>query len=50
MSIGAAFGQAAGMLPHDTALPITILLAIAGLGGFIGYNGLLAVTRTRTTS
>jgi DHA1 family bicyclomycin/chloramphenicol resistance-like MFS transporter len=50
MSIGAAFGQAAGTLPHDTALPITILLAIAGLGGFIGYNGLLAVTRTRTTS
>jgi len=50
MSIGAAFGQAAGMLPHDTALPITILLAISGLGGFLGYNGLLAVTRTRTSS
>lgn len=50
MSIGAAFGQAAGMLPHDTAMPVAILIGIAGLGGFLGYNAVLAISRTRTSS
>ena len=48
MSIGAAFGQAAGMLPHDSALPIAILIALAGLGGFLAYNGTLFFARRRT--
>jgi DHA1 family bicyclomycin/chloramphenicol resistance-like MFS transporter len=49
MTIGAAFGQAAGMLPHDFALPIAILIALAGLGGFLAYNGILFFARRRTT-
>ncbi|MBO21134.1 MAG: hypothetical protein CMM26_01950 [Rhodospirillaceae bacterium] len=39
MTIGAAFGQAAGMLPHDSGLPIAILIGLAGFGGFAVYNG-----------
>ncbi|MBT3398783.1 MAG: multidrug effflux MFS transporter [Rhodospirillaceae bacterium] len=46
MSIGAAFGQAAGMLPHDSALPIAILIGIAGVGGFLAYNGTMFLSRT----
>lgn len=38
MSIGAGFGQVAGMLPHDTVLPVALLVGIAGLGGFLLYN------------
>ncbi|MEP4379244.1 MAG: multidrug effflux MFS transporter [Alphaproteobacteria bacterium] len=49
MSIGAAFGQAAGMLSHDSALPIAILIGIAGLGGFFAYNGTMFLTRQRNT-
>ncbi|MBT6403889.1 MAG: multidrug effflux MFS transporter [Rhodospirillaceae bacterium] len=47
MSIGAAFGQAAGMLPHDSALPVAILIGIAGLGGYLAYNGTLFFARWR---
>jgi DHA1 family bicyclomycin/chloramphenicol resistance-like MFS transporter len=50
MSIGAAFGQAAGMLPHDSALPVAILIGIAGLGGFVAYNGTMLLARQRKTS
>ncbi|MBN42426.1 MAG: hypothetical protein CL573_02930 [Alphaproteobacteria bacterium] len=49
MTIGAAFGQAAGMLPHNTALPIAILIGLAGLGGFVAYNGILFFTRRKNT-
>tara|TARA_R110002110_G_scaffold2756_5_gene13395 strand:- start:6283 stop:7479 length:1197 start_codon:yes stop_codon:yes gene_type:complete len=49
MSIGAAFGQAAGMLPHDSALPVAILIGIAGLGGFLAYNGTMFLARQRKT-
>ncbi|MBT5572296.1 MAG: hypothetical protein HOJ90_13850 [Alphaproteobacteria bacterium] len=38
MSIGAGFGQIAGMLPHATALPVAILIAVAGVSGFLLYN------------
>lgn len=50
MTIGAAFGQAAGMLPHDSALPVAILIALAGLGGFLAYNGTLFFARRRITT
>lgn len=45
MSIGAGFGQLAGMLPHDSPLPVAILIAVAGLGGFLVYNVPMFLTR-----
>ena len=48
MMIGASFGQAAGMLPHDSALPVATLIASAGIGGFVLYN--LAMLFSRKTS
>jgi DHA1 family bicyclomycin/chloramphenicol resistance-like MFS transporter len=50
MSIGATFGQAAGMLPYDSALPVAILIGLAGSGGFLAYNGTLFFARRRRTS
>jgi DHA1 family bicyclomycin/chloramphenicol resistance-like MFS transporter len=49
MSIGAGFGQVAGMLPHDSPLPVAILIAVAGVGGFLVYNVPMYLTRTRAT-
>lgn len=49
MSIGAAFGQAAGMVSHDSAIPVAILLAIAGLGGFFAYNGTMFLAGRRSS-
>jgi DHA1 family bicyclomycin/chloramphenicol resistance-like MFS transporter len=45
MSIGAGFGQIAGMLPHATALPVTILIAVAGVSGFLLYNVAMSLSR-----
>ena len=49
MSIGAGFGQVAGMLPHESPLPVAILIAVAGLGGFLVYNVPMYLTRKRMT-
>ena len=47
MTIGAGFGQAAGMLPHASALPVAVLISLAGLGGFLAYNATMFTFRGR---
>lgn len=49
MSIGAGFGQMAGMLPHDSPLPVAILIGVAGLGGFLVYNVPMFFSRRQNT-
>jgi len=49
MSIGAAFGQAAGMLPHSNPMPVALLIAAAGLGGFLVYNVPMFLSRKQAT-
>jgi DHA1 family bicyclomycin/chloramphenicol resistance-like MFS transporter len=49
MSIGAAFGQVAGMVPHDTAVPIAMLIGIAGVGGFLAYNATMFLSHRRSS-
>lgn len=49
MSIGAGFGQVAGMLPHGSPLPVAILIAAAGLGGFLVYNVPMFLIRKHMT-
>jgi DHA1 family bicyclomycin/chloramphenicol resistance-like MFS transporter len=48
MTVGAAFGQVAGMLPHDSAMPVAILFAVSGAGGFFAYNGIMILARRKT--
>lgn len=47
MSIGAGFGQLAGMLPHNSPLPVALLIGVAGLSGFLVYNVPMFLTRKR---
>ncbi len=47
LSIGAGFGQIAGMIPHDSALPLAFLIATAGLGAFLIYNVPMIFERRR---
>ena len=49
LSIGAGFGQVAGMLPHATALPVALLIGFAGISGFLMYNVPMFFTPARNT-
>jgi DHA1 family bicyclomycin/chloramphenicol resistance-like MFS transporter len=49
MSIGAGFGQIAGMLSHETALPVALLIGFAGLSGFLIYNISMFLQRETST-
>ena len=49
LSIGAGFGQVAGMLPHATALPVALLIGLAGISGFLMYNVPMFFTQARNT-
>lgn len=48
LSIGAGFGQVAGMVPHDSPQPVAILIAVAGLGAFLVYNVPMFLQSRRT--
>ncbi|MBO6784273.1 MAG: multidrug effflux MFS transporter [Alphaproteobacteria bacterium] len=45
MTIGAGFGQIAGMLPHASPVPVAILVGCAGIGGFLLYSGAMLFHR-----